>query len=136
MPKAMLEATAHARVGKAIADLDDCLIKACTAFQECVATFGQKISAMDTLVDDYDGEQDAEALLASALQLRSEWQAIAGRIMETPAQCPAGKHAKVDALHAYLVHAGCTFECECVGLGLARSLVDDLRNIGDSSAAP
>lgn len=53
MPKAMLETTSHTCLGKAVGGLDDCLIKTCTAFQECVATFGLKISAMDALVDDY-----------------------------------------------------------------------------------
>ena len=136
MPKAILETTPHACVGKAAGGSDDCLIKTCTAFQECMTAFGQKIGAMDAMVGDYDAEQDPEGLLASALRLRAEWQAIAGRIIGMPARYPAGEHAKVDALHAYLVHAGCTFNCECVGLGLARSLVDDLRNARNRSAAP
>lgn len=118
------------------AEADAFLIETCTAFQECVAAFGQKIGAMDAMVDDYDAEQDPEALLASALRLRAEWQAIAGRIIGMPARHPAGEHAKVGALHAYFVHAGCTFDCDCIGLGLARSLVDDLRNARDRSAAP
>lgn len=118
------------------AEADIFLIKTCTTFQECVAAFGQKIGAMDAMVEDYDTKQDPEGLLASAHQLRAEWQAMAGCIMETPARHPAGEHAKVDALHAYLVHVGCTFDCECIGLGLARSLVDDLRNARGRSAAP
>ena len=136
MPKAMSETTPHACVSKAAGGPDGCLIETCTAFQECVAAFGQKISAMDAMVDDYDVEQDPEDLLASALQLRAEWQAIAGRITGMPARHPAGEHAKADALHAYFVHVGCTFDCECIGLGLARSLVDDLRSARDRSAAP
>lgn len=118
------------------AEADASLIKTCTAFQECVAAFGQKIGAMDAMVEDYDTEQDPEGLLASTLRLRAEWQAIAGRIMQTPARQPAGEHAKADALHAYFVHVGCTLDCDCIGLGLARSLVDDLRTARDRSAAP
>ncbi len=56
--------------------------------------------------------------------------------METSARRPAGEHAKFDAFHACFVHVGCTFDCECVGLGLARSLLNDLQNARDRSAAP
>jgi len=129
MLKAMLEITPRISAGKPVEDIDKHLIEACTIFRECVTDFGQKVSAMDNLEADFCSEKQMEELWAVARQLRAEWRSIAWGIIETPAHNPAGTQAKVDALSAYFLYVNSAIEC--IGLDLARSLVNDLKNARD-----